>query len=267
MGSRGGNIHMYNRIDTNPGPKDGSELENIPSKPKTELQKRLKSALSDLGDKMKKTHPKLREAKDSQEYDYEGDMAKSDLRSIIHNAQTLHDMIDDDTNLAEWCQSKITLAEDYISTVTNYMRSEMKEGIELDEKKKLPGLWANIHAKRKRGESPAKPGDKDYPKTLNIESMNEDDDPCWKDYKMVGMKNKNGRKVPNCVPKENVSSMKKEGVQDDPKADQMTTDDNKFPKKSRKAEIVRAAAKKMPSEDQFQAKPVLDSQVAQQTNK
>ena len=29
----------------------------------------------------------------------------------------------------------------------------------------------------------------------------EDDDPCWKDYEMVGMKNKNGKKVPNCVPK------------------------------------------------------------------
>jgi hypothetical protein len=26
------------------------------------------------------------------------------------------------------------------------------------------GLWANIHAKKERGESPAKPGDKDYPK-------------------------------------------------------------------------------------------------------
>lgn len=31
----------------------------------------------------------------------------------------------------------------------------------LVEKKK--GLWANIHAKRKRGEAPAKPGDEDYP--------------------------------------------------------------------------------------------------------
>ena len=27
-------------------------------------------------------------------------------------------------------------------------------------------------------------------------------DPCWKDYKMVGMKTKDGKKVPNCVPKE-----------------------------------------------------------------
>ncbi len=37
----------------------------------------------------------------------------------------------------------------------------------IDEKK---GLWDNIHAKRKRGEKPAKPGDKDYPKTLDVES-------------------------------------------------------------------------------------------------
>ena len=26
------------------------------------------------------------------------------------------------------------------------------------------------------------------------------DDPCWKGYKMVGMKNKGGKEVPNCVP-------------------------------------------------------------------
>ena len=37
----------------------------------------------------------------------------------------------------------------------------------IDEKK---GLWDNIHAKRKRGEKPAKPGDKDYPKPLDVES-------------------------------------------------------------------------------------------------
>ena len=35
---------------------------------------------------------------------------------------------------------------------------------------KKRGLWDNIHAKRKRGESPAKKGDKDYPKTLNVEA-------------------------------------------------------------------------------------------------
>jgi hypothetical protein len=30
----------------------------------------------------------------------------------------------------------------------------------------------------------------------------EDSDPCWDNYKQIGMKNKNGKKVPNCVPKE-----------------------------------------------------------------
>ena len=61
------------------------------------------------------------------EYDQEGDMAKSDLRSIMANAQKLHDMIEDADNLPEWCQNKITLAEDYISTVANYLTAEMSE--------------------------------------------------------------------------------------------------------------------------------------------
>ena len=32
------------------------------------------------------------------------------------------------------------------------------------------------------------------------EYINEDKNPCWKGYEMVGMKDKGGRKVPNCVP-------------------------------------------------------------------
>jgi len=65
---------------------------------------------------------------DEGEYDQEGDMAKSDLRSIMANAKKLHDMIEDADNLPEWCQNKITLAEDYISTVANYLTAEMNEG-------------------------------------------------------------------------------------------------------------------------------------------
>lgn len=29
-------------------------------------------------------------------------------------------------------------------------------------------------------------------------------DPCWKGYKQIGMKDKNGKEVPNCVPNESV---------------------------------------------------------------
>ena len=88
----------------------------------------------------------------------------------------------------------------------------------VEEAKK--GLYANIHAKRKRGEPPAKPGDKDYPakdafkkaaKTakkeeveVETESMaqarkNVGASTCWKGYKAKGTKMKGGKKVPNCV--------------------------------------------------------------------
>ena len=69
----------------------------------------------------------IREAKDPREYDYEGDMAMSQLRSLMFNAQDLIDMMDENTNLPEWVQSKITLAEDYISTAANYLRGELNE--------------------------------------------------------------------------------------------------------------------------------------------
>ena len=109
---------------------------------------------------------KVPAVKEDQEYDYEGDMAMSDLRSILHNAKTVHDMLKPNTNIPEWCQSKITLAEDYISTVANYMRGEMSEEVQIDEAK--PGLYANIHAKRKRiksgsGERMRTPGAKGAP--------------------------------------------------------------------------------------------------------
>jgi hypothetical protein len=67
------------------------------------------------------------EAKEKTEYDYEGDMARGQLQSVINNAQRVHDMLEDNDNLPEWVQSKITLAEDYISTVANYMMSELDE--------------------------------------------------------------------------------------------------------------------------------------------
>lgn len=61
------------------------------------------------------------------EYDREGDMAKSDLRSIMLNASRLHDMLGDSDNLPEWVQSKLTVAEDYLSTVVNYLSAQAAE--------------------------------------------------------------------------------------------------------------------------------------------
>ena len=58
------------------------------------------------------------------EYDAEGEMAKSQLQSLIRNSKLIHDGLKDDTNIAEWVQSKISIAEDYISTAANYMQNE-----------------------------------------------------------------------------------------------------------------------------------------------
>jgi len=98
-------------------------------------------------------------------------------------------------------------------TAEHKAKRGVKEEV-VDEGKKK-GLWDNIHAKRKRGEKPAKPGDKDYPKTLNVEGIkqarkNVGADKCWDGYKAKGTKKKGGKEVPNCV-KEGAAWTKKAG--------------------------------------------------------
>jgi len=93
---------------------------------------------------------------DPGEYDYEGQMARTQLQTTLRNCKDLIDMIKDDDNMPEWVQSKITLAQDYITTVRDYLQSKEELG----------------------------------------EAVN----PCWSGYKMIGMKNKGAKKVPNCVP-------------------------------------------------------------------
>ena len=43
-------------------------------------------------------------------------------------------------------------------------------------------------------------------RVIATEAKKMKDDPCWKDHEMVGTKVKNGKTVPNCVPKENKGS-------------------------------------------------------------
>ena len=57
-----------------------------------------------------------------EEADYEGEMAKSELYRIIENAEELFQMLDDDTQLEAWVQSKITKAADYLNSVTQYLK-------------------------------------------------------------------------------------------------------------------------------------------------
>ena len=51
----------------------------------------------------------------------------SQLRTIIRNSESMLYMMERDTDLPEWVQSKLTLAEDYIMTSANYLQSRSEE--------------------------------------------------------------------------------------------------------------------------------------------
>lgn len=55
--------------------------------------------------------------------DYEGEMALSQLRNIASKSQELVKMIENDSKMEAWVQSKITLADDYITTVYDYIKN------------------------------------------------------------------------------------------------------------------------------------------------
>ena len=59
------------------------------------------------------------------------------------------------------------------STQQNLQEDTMQRFKNFNEKNK--GLWHNIHQRRKKGLAPKKPGEKGYPKTLDIENVDHDD--------------------------------------------------------------------------------------------
>jgi hypothetical protein len=73
------------------------------------------------------------------------------------------------------------------------------------------------------------------------------EDPCWKDYEMVGHKMKNGKKVPNCVPKNEeydvMDADEINGVSIDTIEEKTLTE----PEAKKKEEVVKSMKKKLPS--------------------
>jgi len=70
---------------------------------------------------------RMEEDYDKDEYDEEGEMAKSQARTIEDAAQELQDILDDDENLPEWVQKKIVLAKEYIDSARDYMKANPDE--------------------------------------------------------------------------------------------------------------------------------------------
>jgi hypothetical protein len=140
--------------------------------------------------------------------DDEGYMARLEMDKMERCIEILRKIINKpDHQLPAWVQSKITRAADFIDSAAEYLSSDEVSEEVIDEKK---GLWDNIHARRKKGLPPKKPGEKGYPKTLDIEEdlkqakANVGASKCWKGKKVGNppTKMKGGKEVPNCVPAE-----------------------------------------------------------------
>lgn len=139
---------------------------------------------------------------ENEEYDDEAGMADNNLETLRRAVEGIDELIQPGENLPEWCQEKIANAKSMLVAVWDYMKSEEDRGSDdvnktVDETKE--GLWANIHAKRKRiksgsGERMRKPGSKGAPSAQDFKdaaktSKNES-------YEEMDEAEYQGRKVP-----------------------------------------------------------------------
>jgi hypothetical protein len=94
---------------------------------------------------------KNEESKDSREYGYEGEMAMSQIKSIMNHSEQLMKMLKPDTDLPEWVQSKITLSNDYIQTAADYFATEMSEASKCNMSES--GTMCEVHGMKSCGSS------------------------------------------------------------------------------------------------------------------
>ncbi len=115
--------------------------------------------------------------------DHEGEMAVSQLHRIAEMANMLLDIVGENDELPAWVQYLLGRSYNDMSEVFGYIESKShddhdlhydEDGMMLDidaaplDETKKKGLWHNIRARRKKGKPRLKPGQKGYPKTLNI---------------------------------------------------------------------------------------------------
>ena len=171
--------------------------------------------------------------KEGEGEDHEVSMANNSIDTIIKMATELKaKMGEDEKQIPAWIQDHIAKAENLISQASgNYHEyGDSNESVVNEDNTAFETLMLirNLEQTNKLLAQDLKtskqlPNDKKenikksivvnqglinyYKENLknlkNNESVNEAS-PCWKGYKQVGMKDKGGRQVPNCVPNESV---------------------------------------------------------------
>ena len=171
--------------------------------------KRKNSAETLKGEKQTKSKQKPSEEEKSDNAEaQEGQMAQGDVRSIVEMAKRIDGMVSEMTDLPEWVQAKITKAQDYLSAVAGHLShpgedeeaEDMAEGKDHDKDGDVDSEdWKMARDKAIKGATT---------------EAGEDSDPCWDGYQQMGMKDKGGKKVPNCVKMEECSNHSEISVPD-----------------------------------------------------
>lgn len=110
----------------------------------------------------------------SRHQDHEISMAKNELYQASKNALDIFNLIKDrgeGAGLDAWVQSKITKAEDYLSTVRKYLEGKQLESLDgvapstkmFAEEEVDENIWDNIRKRQKSGKPPRKPGQEGAP--------------------------------------------------------------------------------------------------------
>jgi hypothetical protein len=77
-----------------------------------------------------KTSEFIKESYDSEEYNDEAGMVKTNLHTIARMCEVLDEHLADDENMAEWAQEKIAVVKSMIVAVTDYVISQHEQGIQ-----------------------------------------------------------------------------------------------------------------------------------------
>jgi hypothetical protein len=102
-------------------------------------------------------------------------------------------------NEAEGEDHEVSMGQNQLDTIIK-MATELKAKMGEDEKQ-IPA-WIQDHISK--AENYISQASSNYHEYGQNEARIAEDSPCWKGYKQVGMKDKGGKQVPNCVPNESV---------------------------------------------------------------
>ena len=110
----------------------------------------------------------------------EKSMAMRQAKFIEYVAEEIEEYLENNRAFPEWMQNKLSALHQKAKDMHAVMAGDYEDDEEEEDDEDMnedvkkmsmsEGLWANIQAKRKRGEAPAKPGDKDYPSRDAIKS-------------------------------------------------------------------------------------------------